>query len=72
MRLFSKYLLGYGTPPLLLLTGCAALLPQPVQAPGPTLKVALTEAPQANLPNPASTYCAEQGHKLGSPGGWAK
>jgi putative hemolysin len=42
---------------LMALIACAA--PQ-VQAPDPVA----TDAPQANIPNPASVYCTQQGNKL--------
>jgi putative hemolysin len=64
MKLFSKHLLVFGTLLPLLMTGCTALPPQPSQTPGQTVEVVLTEVPQANLSNPASIYCEEQGNKL--------
>jgi putative hemolysin len=64
MKLFFKHILVCGTLLPLLLTGCTALAPQPAQTSGQTVVVALTETPQANLPNPASKYCEEQGNKL--------
>jgi len=49
---------------LLLLTSCAA----PQTQPTPTLSEVEgpipTDTPQANLPNPASVYCEQQGNKL--------
>jgi len=43
---------------LIALTACAA--PQTQAAPEP----AATDMPQANMPNPASLYCEQQGNKL--------
>jgi putative hemolysin len=64
MRPFFKHILVFGTLLPLLMSACNALQPQPAQTPGQTGELALTEAPQANLPNPASVYCKEQGNKL--------
>jgi len=43
---------------LLMLTSCAAPQAQPTPAPVPT------NTPLANMPNPASAYCVEQGNRL--------
>jgi putative hemolysin len=42
---------------ILILTSCA-LQPQPTSAP------VSTDAPQADMPNPASTFCEEQGYRI--------
>ena len=43
---------------LMTLTACTALQPQG------TPESATTDIPQANMPNPASVYCTQQGNKL--------
>jgi putative hemolysin len=43
---------------LIALTSCSSAQPQPTPAPTPT------DTPQANMPNPASVYCKQQGYKL--------
>ncbi len=49
---------------LMLLTSCTALPTQPTVAPLPSSVPAPTTTPQANLPNPASVYCEQQGNRL--------
>ncbi len=49
---------------LILLTSCTALPTQPTVAPSPSSVPPPTTTPQANLPNPASVYCEQQGNKL--------
>jgi putative hemolysin len=43
---------------VVLVTGCSATEPQPTPA------SVVTDTPQANMPNPASVYCTEQGNRL--------
>ncbi len=48
---------------LLLLTACAAPQAQPTPTPSEVARPLPTDTPQANMPNPASVYCEQQGNR---------
>lgn len=48
----------------LLLTSCTSPQTQPPPAPSEVASPVVTDTPQANLPNPASVHCEQQGHRL--------
>lgn len=48
---------------LIVLAACAGPQARPISTPGETGEVVSTDTPQANLPNPASVYCQEQGYQ---------